>query len=964
MARLLALLAGKPGPRAHRGLRALRPGRVRAALTGGNLSLLAHSIGTPFQVAARGRILFVEEIGEAPYRIDRMVRQLLLAGVFRDVAGVVLGQFSGIRPAERRAVAGLFLEALGERAVPVVAGLPAGHDSPNRAFPFGVPATLDADAGTLVFDPCVRRRMKPGTGCSARSAGQLLVAGFDGTEPSQEILALIRAGLGGVILYRKNCVDAAQVLELTNRLQEAARAAGHAQPLLIAIDQEQGRVVRITEGVTVFPAMGALARVGDPELIQRVAAATSRELLAIGVNWNLAPVADVLSVPDCPVGDRSFGTDPAQVARAVAAFVRGAAAAGMRTCAKHFPGHGATEKDSHVAAPRVARSRAELDACDLVPFRAAIAGRRPRGDDRAHHLPGARPGRAGLAVGARSSAACCAAQLGFAGVVVSDDLEMAGIALEPHAGVLRPRGAARRLGPADRLAHAAGRALHPRPARRPAARDPGGDRRRRRPSPPRSSASAASRGPRLARRPGRGPRRAARAPTTWPCSRRSNAVPSAEALAWARRAFPGLDPVSARPLPPAGSSRALTRLLHTGGSLVLVENPRGDHRRRQRERRLRLPRGAPRRARDPGARGAGLQALARLVARRGPRRPGPLRRGARRLPRAGGGRRTAEARERVAALYREALDVLVRLQVDCVAGFDPRRTHNPPRYDVALMREGESGYFVRELLGRPPRPGRAGRAGRRARPARRAGRRGRGRAICSTATTSRRTSRSISAASASSTSRGRGSGRRSTTWPRCCSTPTPICRRSCARELLEHYLELFTSRTREDRERFPRALPARRRAPADAGPRRLRLPRAAARQAGVPRAHPDGAAPARGDARPARGSASRCSPPLVAEARRAGGAPARRAGGAPERGRMSPAAAPPRAMVLAAGLGTRLRPLTNAIPKPLVPIANRPLLEYTFALLAGAGVREAIVNTHHLPDDLRGGAARPRRRRG
>ena len=145
MARLLALLAGKPGPRAHRGLRALRPGRVRAPVTGGNLSLLAHSIGTPFQVATRGRILFVEEIGEAPYRVDRMVRQLLLAGVFRGVAGVVLGQFSGLKPGERRAVAGLFLEALGDRAVPVVSGFPAGHGSPNRAFPLGVTATLDAD---------------------------------------------------------------------------------------------------------------------------------------------------------------------------------------------------------------------------------------------------------------------------------------------------------------------------------------------------------------------------------------------------------------------------------------------------------------------------------------------------------------------------------------------------------------------------------------------------------------------------------------------------------------------------------------------------------------------------------------------------------------------------------------------------------------------------------------------------
>ena len=261
----------------------------------------------------------------------------------------------------------------------------------------------------------------------ARSAGQLLVAGFDGTEPSKEILALIRAGLGGVILYRKNCVDAAQVLGLSNRLQQEARAAGHAQPLLIAIDQEQGRVVRITEGVTVFPAMGAMARVGVPGLLRRVAAATSRELLAIGVNWNLAPVADVLSVPDCPVGDRSCGTDPAQVALAVAAFVRGAAACGMRTCVKHFPGHGSTEKDSHVAAPRVPRSRAELEACDLVPFRAAIRAGVPAVMTAHITYPALDPD-APASLSDRVIGELLRAQLGFRGVVVSDDLEMAGIA--------------------------------------------------------------------------------------------------------------------------------------------------------------------------------------------------------------------------------------------------------------------------------------------------------------------------------------------------------------------------------------------------------------------------------------------------------------------------------------------------------------------------------------------------------
>jgi aminoglycoside/choline kinase family phosphotransferase len=175
-------------------------------------------------------------------------------------------------------------------------------------------------------------------------------------------------------------------------------------------------------------------------------------------------------------------------------------------------------------------------------------------------------------------------------------------------------------------------------------------------------------------------------------------VPSAEALAWARRAFPGLDPVSARPLPPAGSSRVLTRLFHTGGSLVLVENPVEVN-------------AAPNEndafgylAAHLGARGIpvpGVLAYKRsrgwsLVEDLGDR---DLCAEARQAFHGGPPHREdTEARERVATLYREALAVLVRLQIDGAAGFDPRRTHNPPRYDVALMRDGESGYFVRELL--------------------------------------------------------------------------------------------------------------------------------------------------------------------------------------------------------------------------------------------------------------------------
>ena len=119
--------------------------------------------------------------------------------------------------------------------------------------------------------------------------------------------------------------------------------------LLVATDEEGGDVTRLhyRDG---SPAPGnlALGFVDDVELTQRVAGAIAGELAAAGVNWNLAPVADVNSDPENPViGVRSFGSDPELVARHVQAFVEGTQAQGVAACAKHFPGHGATRADSH-----------------------------------------------------------------------------------------------------------------------------------------------------------------------------------------------------------------------------------------------------------------------------------------------------------------------------------------------------------------------------------------------------------------------------------------------------------------------------------------------------------------------------------------------------------------------------------------------------------------------------------------
>jgi hypothetical protein len=171
-------------------------------------------------------------------------------------------------------------------------------------------------------------------------------------------------------------------------------------------------------------------------------------------------------------------------------------------------------------------------------------------------------------------------------------------------------------------------------------------------------------------------------------------VPSAEALAWAQRALPGLDPSAPPfPLPPAGSSRALSRLRYAGGSVVLVEHPAAiADEVNENDTFVYL-------AAHLGARGVPVPAVVAyerdcgwlLVEDLGDL---DLCAEARRALASG----VPADRAALATRYREAIDVLVRLQADGAAGFDPRRTHNPPRYDVALMREWESGYFLRELV--------------------------------------------------------------------------------------------------------------------------------------------------------------------------------------------------------------------------------------------------------------------------
>ncbi|MGC4063125.1 MAG: glycoside hydrolase family 3 N-terminal domain-containing protein [Polyangiaceae bacterium] len=201
--------------------------------------------------------------------------------------------------------------------------------------------------------------------------GQLLVVGFDGTHLPESLAESIRAGLrGGVILFKRNLPD----LETAwNLCREIAEAFPPETTPFIAIDQEGGRVVRMPPPFLTLPPMRQLGAIKDLDLTYRAGAEVGRQLAAVGITCNFAPVLDADTNPDNPViGDRSFSRDPRMVALHGMAFAHGLQDQGILACGKHFPGHGDTELDSHLDLPTVAHSQERLENTELLPFREAI----------------------------------------------------------------------------------------------------------------------------------------------------------------------------------------------------------------------------------------------------------------------------------------------------------------------------------------------------------------------------------------------------------------------------------------------------------------------------------------------------------------------------------------------------------------------------------------------------------------
>ena len=256
-------------------------------------------------------------------------------------------------------------------------------------------------------------------GGPAPAAAACLFPGFDGVEAPDWLLRLLAEGLGGVVLFGRNIRDPEQVGALTTSLR------AERPELIVATDEEGGDVTRLEAARgSSFPGNFALGAVDDPVLTRRVAAAIGGELAAVGIDLDLAPVADVLVDPaSAIVGVRSFGSDPQLVARQVAAFVEGLQSVGVAACAKHFPGHGETVADSHLELPSSDASLDVMRARALPPFAAAVeAG--VRAVMTAHirfRAFGDEPATCNSAV-----IELLRTELGFDGVVMTDALEMQG----------------------------------------------------------------------------------------------------------------------------------------------------------------------------------------------------------------------------------------------------------------------------------------------------------------------------------------------------------------------------------------------------------------------------------------------------------------------------------------------------------------------------------------------------------
>jgi len=256
-----------------------------------------------------------------------------------------------------------------------------------------------------------------------RDLGQFLIGSIPDRTMPVEMRSLAREfDLGGVILFSRNIEAPEQVAELA----ADSEALGRTSPAWVSVDQEGGRVARLKEPFTRWPPMATLGRAGraGEGLAARFATALAGELRAVGITLDYAPVLDIHTNPSNPViGDRALADRAEDVARLGRVIIESLQEAGIAACGKHFPGHGDTSTDSHVELPLVEHPPDRLRAIEFEPFRAAIAAR-VAFIMTAHVLVPSLDEDRPATLSPRVVQALLRDELGFDGVILSDDLEM------------------------------------------------------------------------------------------------------------------------------------------------------------------------------------------------------------------------------------------------------------------------------------------------------------------------------------------------------------------------------------------------------------------------------------------------------------------------------------------------------------------------------------------------------------
>lgn len=313
----------------------------------------------------------------------------------------------------------------GGGAPPPAAPAPAAPPALDEAVNGGLSAEAAApeEAARPAFDPepwLQRMTLQ-------QKVGQLLMVGFNATAVDDSVSDLVRGRqVGGVCLFKRNITGAEQVARLNDGLRELL---ADWIPPFIAVDQEGGNVVRISDGAVVLPGNMALGATRSASLAYEAGRAQAHALKLLGFNMNLAPVLDINLNPRNPViGIRAFGDRPALVTDFGVAFVRGQQDEGLVTVAKHFPGHGNTDADSHHSLPVMRETRAELME-QIAPF-AEVIHRGLDGLMTAHVAIPSLTGSAELpaTVAPQVLGDLLRKQLRFDGLVITDELEMEAIA--------------------------------------------------------------------------------------------------------------------------------------------------------------------------------------------------------------------------------------------------------------------------------------------------------------------------------------------------------------------------------------------------------------------------------------------------------------------------------------------------------------------------------------------------------